>query len=96
MDYAYYAFDTPEELEAMREKLKIELITRPSIRSYNTNENEEFTYASRVISLKAYCHEILLMLSGLKVPENEIVSFRGYEYAVKYISIRMQLMTKYC
>ena len=72
--FAYYAFDTPDELEEMREKLKAE-----------KSENQQYNFLSRTSmrnSLTLNTDEVKKLLESktpyvirLKVPENENVEF---------------------
>ncbi len=74
---AYYAFDTPEELEAMRERLKEE-------GSSNQQYNAE-TRRSMSNSLTLSADEVNKKINSnipyvirLKLPENENISFKDY------------------
>ncbi|MCD4772043.1 MAG: glutamate--tRNA ligase [Bacteroidales bacterium] len=72
--FAYYAFDTPDELEKMREKLKAE-----------KSENQQYNFLSRTAmrnSLNLSQDEVEKLIESntphvirLKVPENEKVEF---------------------
>ena len=72
--HAYYAFDTSEELDLMRDKLKNE---KNPIQQYNAitriNMKNSLTFSSQIVTQKLANNEPYVI--RLKLPEDEIITF---------------------
>ena len=73
--HAYYAFDTPEELEKMRHDFKTEQNPSPQYDQQYTNENAEFSFTYLLMKQKNYLMKVSRHVIRIKMPEHETVSF---------------------
>ena len=75
--FAYYAFDTAEELEELRKKLETEKASNTSYSAFSRDKmKNSLTLSKEEVKAKIEAGEPYVI--RYKMPENEMVEFHGY------------------